>query len=784
MRKACESAANQIWAIACLVAVLLLSTATASAQSSPAVPTAKPTVTPPRAASLPGRMQAEQLFVKPGHWLASRLDVWTGDQELRGTLIGGWIGADEAPLTYPPLRYRLQTEQPAVVPKQSDRGLETLLFVPNDSDAAGRGLGTRDSRLHDGAGLFRLNNAAGFASLPEVRRPTTALRDHQSLFVVLAARPSDYAWLDTFDAINAAHSPTAFPEFDTHYRLVVVDDKTRPPLPSTVLGWTTTACLLWDGFDMAELSEEQRTALVDWIHWGGTLIVAGPGTLDLPVCEPLRSWLPTDAAVVRPFDAAALKPLQEATIAGPPLNTDRKWSGLQLVPHAAAKVTLGTREQPLVVERRLGRGRIIAAAFRPLQSELLAWPSYAGLFHNHLMRRLPRVWTLHPEARDLVTASWADDRTLPSQDEARRGAPDPWFDPGRISSLRFFGRGDMTTTSRRTLITLDRPLGPGVAAWRDDDEISAAARDAIRAASGIFIPSVAAVSWLVGGYVLIAVPLNWLVFKSLRRPQWAWAALPVLAVVYTVVIIRAAELDLGFVRSSSETTLVEIQPGYDRAHITRFTSLFNSLGTEYRLVGEDSTTVTLPFPVSLETAGLQINQPYQLVQNQDAAGRRTTTLLGTVVDSNSVAAARSEQMTPLGGTLTADVLDGGRVRIVNRTSWELRDVHVTGNGFGFLDAIPPRSTVEVKLNSEAEPPHELREIESFRNLFAAMQRPGTVYLTATTAAEITGLRVEPVPSQRRRMTIVAAVLQYAADSPPGKDANTRRQMEAQLPPAP
>lgn len=729
-------------------------------------------------------MQTEQVFIKPGHWLSARIDFWTGEQELRGTLGGGLIDAADAPLTYPPLRYRLRTEQPALVPKESDRGLETFLFVPNDSDAAGRGLGTRDSRLHDVDGLFRLAGAGSLSSATEVRRPTTALRDHQALFVVLAARPTDYAWLDAFDAVTAAHTPTPFPEFDAHYRLVLVDDKVRPPLPSTLLGWTTTACVLWDGYDVSQLSDEQRTALVDWIHWGGTLIIAGPGTLDLPVSDPLRAWLPTMSAAVRQFDAPALAPLAEATIVGPTLNTDREWSGLQLVPQASARVTLGTPETPLVVERRLGRGRIVATAFRPMQSELLAWPSYAGLFHNHLLRRQPRVWTLHPETRDLVIASWAENRTLPTQDEARRGAYDPWFDAGNISSLRFFGRGDMTHVPRRTLITLDRPLGPGVAAWRDDDEVSAAARDAIRAASGIFIPTVAAVSWLVGGYVLIAVPLNWFVFKSLRKPQWAWAALPLLAVVYTAVIIRAAELDLGFVRSASETTLIEIQPGYDRAHVTRFTSLFNSLGTEYRLVGEDPTTVTLPFPVSLEAAGTQLNDPYQLVQSQDAAGRRTTTLVGTIVASNSVAAVRSEQMSPLAGTIAADVLDDGRVRIVNRTQFELRNVRVGGRGMGYLDAIPPRATVEVTLQSDAEPPHESREIESFRNLFAAMQSPGTLYLTATIDAGVPGLRVEPVPSQRRRTTIVAAVLQYAADPPPGKDVNTRRAMEAQLAPAP
>ncbi|MGC4004717.1 MAG: hypothetical protein QM811_17005 [Pirellulales bacterium] len=43
---------------------------------------------------------------------------------------------------------------------------------------------------------------------------------------------------------------------------------------------TMVSAILWDGVDPDRCTAEQRAALIDWLHWGGVLIVNGPTSLD------------------------------------------------------------------------------------------------------------------------------------------------------------------------------------------------------------------------------------------------------------------------------------------------------------------------------------------------------------------------------------------------------------------------------------------------------------------------------------------------------------------------
>ena len=67
----------------------------------------------------------------------------------------------------------------------------------------------------------------------------------------------------------------------------------RVALPDNPLTWTSTAYVLWDEVDPGDpLSPEQKKALVDWIHWGGQLIINGPNSFDLLKGSFLEPYLP------------------------------------------------------------------------------------------------------------------------------------------------------------------------------------------------------------------------------------------------------------------------------------------------------------------------------------------------------------------------------------------------------------------------------------------------------------------------------------------------------------
>ena len=68
-----------------------------------------------------------------------------------------------------------------------------------------------------------------------------------------------------------------------YYRVVPItvgpQVKSRVELPSYAMLWTGIAYVLWDEADPGKLNLMQQQALLDWLHWGGQLILSGPGTL-------------------------------------------------------------------------------------------------------------------------------------------------------------------------------------------------------------------------------------------------------------------------------------------------------------------------------------------------------------------------------------------------------------------------------------------------------------------------------------------------------------------------
>ena len=66
-----------------------------------------------------------------------------------------------------------------------------------------------------------------------------------------------------------------------HYNVVQLGADQIALLPDNPLTWTSVAYLLWDEIDPGEpFPAEQKNALVDWLHWGGQLIISGPNSLD------------------------------------------------------------------------------------------------------------------------------------------------------------------------------------------------------------------------------------------------------------------------------------------------------------------------------------------------------------------------------------------------------------------------------------------------------------------------------------------------------------------------
>ena len=120
---------------------------------------------------------------------------------------------------------------------------------------------------------------------------------------------------------------------------------------------------------------------------------------------------------------------------------------------------------------------------------------------------------------------------------------------------------------------------------------------ALKNASGISVPQRSFIVWVVVGYLCLLVPVNWIVFRLLGRVEWAWIAAPLIAIACTVVVIDLAQLNIGFARSRNEIAVVEMQSGYPRVHVARYTALYTSLATRYEFrLDDDPAGQILPFP--------------------------------------------------------------------------------------------------------------------------------------------------------------------------------------------
>ena len=151
------------------------------------------------------------------------------------------------------------------------------------------------------------------------------------------------------------------------------------------------------------------------------------------------------------------------------------------------------------------------------------------------------------------------------------------------------------------------------------------------------------VLWMVGLYLVIVVPLNWLVFRAVGRVELAWLAVPVLAIAWGIVVVWLAQLDIGFARAETEVAVLEAQGGYSRGHLTRYMALYSSLSSTYDVHFDDPSALALP---------LALDQTVAVGEGRSDVTLETATdvqLENFMVSSNSTGMVHSEQMISLNG---------------------------------------------------------------------------------------------------------------------------------------
>jgi len=686
---------------------------------------------------LPAAAGPATYHVKPGHWASTRQEMIANNFEFNAEIYSAVTESGGRPIDVERTPFYMTMLRPAPLPKGKVKQFDNIYYVP-------RSIHSQSESVHLQSKL-RARHGGREVARGSSTDKTTRMPDHQYYFVVLSDKPDNYGFLKTLDCIHLRQEDYLEKSIRS-YVVALPKLDGRPPLPDHPLTWTSIAVVVWDNSPPSALLPAQQDALLDWLQWGGQLIISGPRSIDSLRGSFLDAYLPADPVESITLDDSAFAEMNEYWSLTPQkgereliaINPKRPSLGVELKLRPGAVVAPHTGG--LVVEKRIGRGRITMTKFALTDRQLTNWGNLDGFFNGCLLRRPARKFRLSMDTLS-IDSQWESSAYRGFREDARFN-----------TSLRYFSRdiGHQVATAPRVITATEngnvemdfqavqkagnggrtRPSSSlpevdaswdqtrydarfggfattgqsGVAGWNDFSGAAEGARQSLKDAAGISIPKAGFVLKVLAIYLAVLVPINWLFFRLIGRVEWAWIAAPLIAIVGAVVVVRTAQLDIGFARSRTEVAILELQPDYPRAHLTRFTALYTSLSTSYSASYEDDSALAQPFAVDPDFR----RQPGVRATEVTLQRERNITLSGFRVASNSTGMLHSEEMYGLSGPVSLTQNANGGLQVDNQTDLEIQDAAVlrrVGDQYevAWLGQVKPKTAVGLTFEKTPTP---------------------------------------------------------------------------------
>ena len=682
-------------------------------------------------------------YAKPGHWQDVRYQANANHYDIEGELYSGAVpsGAANRFLPVEGTKYTPIVTRPAALPKGKWKTFDSSLFIPLRDETY--------ASTNVRCGFNRSNGTAtNFLNFNSIK----SMSPDQHHLVLLTDRQDAYQYLEKAPSIQMPGTNADNRHYRPSYVIIPSDPQFPVPLPRQSLYWTTIAYVIWDDLDPDRLDPAQQTAMIDWLHFGGQLILSGPDCVQRLENSFLGQYLPAQsekAINLTSEDLATLNSkwsLPEKNAKGKTRDLlilkNTPLLGVNFQAHPEAKFIEGSGD--LVVERQLGRGRIVATSFSLSAPAVRSWRSFDSFLNNVLLRRPPRRFyedTDEYAAWDTKRFRWLNDsapmrepllqsslrflsRDLSTSGTAIESSGDYRLgrgtDEDEDESSQYYGySGYETTTSRAGDRNLeddwhyggyDFDPQSGIGGWSDFDAVANAARATLQDAAGITPPSGNFILKLLAGYLFVLVPLNWAIFRLMGKVEYAWVAAPIIAIVGAVVVIRMASLDIGFSRSNTQIALLEIPAEYERGHLTEYSALYTSLSTAYRMELDGDGAMALPFPSNRDK---EYSPSEQVPLSIDKASANT--LSGLQIQSNTTELIHAEHLFNAGGKVRLKIDDSGEMTLINGTSLTFKNVLIAagtkpverpkqkkqnkptplGAKLAMLESIPPNSQLKI-----------------------------------------------------------------------------------------
>ncbi|MFM1801094.1 MAG: hypothetical protein RJA81_446, partial [Planctomycetota bacterium] len=730
-------------------------------------------------------------YYKPNHWMYMTIEARSSREDFRGEI-------QTQPLQLFGSQHELTYERNVYLERNTPTRMSFPLFVPP------RYMETRQSKVFD-LDLYRelaLRPTEIWKSNVRVMEP------HQMAVLVLSRDPSMYTnWTKLMAGIPSSINRDSLSfERGRYFRFVLPENPEKPLLAPSFLFWTNISHVIWDGLDPNLIDVDQMRAMVDWIHWGGQLTIIGGADSRIGLLREsvLAQYIPADLGgsnrslktedlktlaesyrpPYRPTDSMSeeeqgllteeqktLRAIRQELKPGPqslyydrpvpivtPAQTGIFLTGLK--PDAAATVIPfgDDQETPLAVEWRVGRGRVTVLAMNPTEPSLTRWRGMDTLVRRVILRR-PEETAPPPRSLQNSTdrAPLLNGPDLTWLRIAARDVGGPYIIAPELRNQSF---NPLTGTS----IDLGENVYPKeeVTTWTDSAIIPVMAREQLELASGITIPPLSFVAKSLIVFLVLIVPVNWLVFRGLNRKELAWVFIPILSVVTAVMIERLAAYDLGFTRGRDEIAVLELQKDYPRGHLSRFGAMAATGRDQFEIsFPRDLNAVCLPLAYSASRAAETETSAFQYTP--------MPRLKDFQVQPRSISYYRSEQMINLPGPIRMVEKDDV-LWIENQTRLNLHDVVVIdpdGNRYsmGELGAETSRAVDEPSANADSQAAvsrtEKLGRLNPSRFLDVLADNPFRTpadengwRLVGWSDVMIEGVDVQPVPDRVRGFTLV------------------------------
>lgn len=724
------------------------------------------------------RPSASKNKAKLGHWVTTNFQAIANNFNVDGqlTTFSQPLGASNRAVEIPGTNYYQSSSRPVSLPKGEWKNFESTVFLP-----------TRKQDVKAASVNYQIGRSSGGLSQIQVVDGAPLMKPFQYHMLLMSTQPDKYAYLEFADAIRLRGSDVTGNNLPEFYLVVPTIPGDPLPLPRHALNWTTIAYMVWDDFDPNELEPDHQQALLDWIHFGGQVIVSGPDSLDKLQSSFLADYLPAHFEQTRNLTNADVKELndnwtvearkkiaQKRTLN---ISEDVPLLGVDFKPHDDADFVTGTGD--MVIERRLGRGRIVVTAFSLNSPTIRKWRSFKSFLNGALLRKPSRNFGTVVNDLETVVFEWANDgasiydpmlgstlrflaRDLsvsgtPNAAAAGRKVLDPDFDPSFNPGFAYNDVDDDDHIEYRLQHSRNGVSGrnlennwhyggyadaeqSGTSGWNDASGIAIAARDTLKEAAGISPPSSTFVLKMLAAYLAVLVPLNWFVFWMIGKVEYAWVAAPIIAIAGAFLVVKFAALDIGFVRSNTQVGLLEVQSDYSRAHLAEYSALYTSLSTSYSAELDNLTSQAIPFSIT--------DNPHTYVREEGPLSqvrmKRTikNSLEGFQIQSNSTGLVHAESLIDLNGVFSFVPPTDGEASVGNSTTVSVQNGGVVGramNGeyqFAWVGDLEAGGSADLKFEN----------VKSFKSLNRGWLKIPSFQSTSRTSAQIWKKNVQDAKS--------------------------------------